>query len=50
MPIYLGKRMRTFGSAIGQPASLIRLSEKRQIRFLRGIQTARSLFARPRAA
>ncbi len=47
---HVGKRLRTFGSAIGQPASLIRLCEKRQIRFLRGIQTARSLFARPRAA
>ncbi len=43
-------RMHAFGSAIGQPASLTRLREKRQIRFLRGIQTARSLFARPRAA
>ena len=50
---HIRHRMHAFGSAIGQPASLTRLREKRQIRFLRGIQTARSLFAshrNPRAA
>ncbi len=37
---HIGKRLRAFGSIIVQPASLNCLRKKRQIRFLRGIQTA----------
>jgi len=47
---HAGNRMHAFGSAIGKPASLVQLCERRQLRFLRGIQMARSLFAGSRAA
>jgi len=42
--------LKTFGTAVGAPASLVNLCARRQAKYLRGIQTARAVFAAKQAA
>ena len=41
--------LKEFGHAVGTPANLIALADKRQTKYLRGIATARAVFERKAA-
>jgi len=42
--------LKAFGTAVGAPASLVDLCARRQAKYLRGIRTARAMFATKQAA
>lgn len=41
---YSSRFLKAFGSAVGVPASLVDLCERRQAKYLRGMQAARQVF------
>jgi len=43
---YSTRFLKVFGSAVGAPSALIDLCARRQIKYLRGIHAARSVFGR----
>ena len=42
---YASRFLKEFGSAVGRPESLVKLSEKRQMKYLRGVRMAKKLMA-----
>ena len=42
--VYSSRFLKAFGSAVGVPAQLVALCERRQAKYLRGIQAARQVF------
>jgi len=47
---YSERLLKTFGTAVGAPASLADLRARRQAKYLRGIQAARAVFVAKQAA
>jgi len=47
---YADRLLKQFGSAVGVPQSLVELCARRQIRYLRGMRTARRVFVARQAA